>query len=500
MLLDNLFTNRRIMKQLAFLFVLLCSFFCHAQYQDRQWVIDAAPNPIILDFNEDTLTLKYKRVQMDPPTIFPSNICDTNGQFQFITNNYNIYDSTINTLVQNNTEIDDYTAPLSGGGMMFLDFPNSEKVVCIRSRFDEIHLTPYYYLQTKFYLSYIDRHANGGSGILIEDKKLLTIVDDTLNMPVGACRHANGRDWWLVMRKFRSNKIYIVLVTPNGYDVKEQIIGDPLPLIYGEGGKAMFSNDGKTFVFGTSLGNNHTIAPWHFEVFDFDRCSGTLSNLRKCAITDIYNARVQGVAISPNNRYLYVSMTTKLFQYDLWASNLDSSRVYIDTSASNAFMGDIKLAPNGKMYISALWVYQYLSTIEYPDSAGLTCGYRRNSVDLGNPDVNNYYFPNLPCFTLGKDTTAFGCDTLSTVGIINTTYQPNIQVTVFPNPTEDKLFIQSNELIYAYELIDITGKVLQQNKLANDFITLDIANLTNGIYFIKTYIGEEVIIKKIIKK
>lgn len=131
---------------------------------------------------------------------------------------------------------------------------------------------------------------------------------------------------------------------------------------------------------------------------------------------------------------------------------------------------------------------------------GLACGYRRNSIDLGNPDISNYYFPNLPCFTLGKDTTAFGCDTLNTVGIMNATYQPNIQVTVYPNPTEDKLFIQSNELIYAYELIDITGKVVLENKLANDFIALDIANLTNGIYFIKAYIGDEVLVKKIIKR
>jgi hypothetical protein len=500
MYLNNI-NNQKIWSRL--IYSLLCIFIYNtslAQYQDRQWFIDAAPRPVILDFNFDTLTIKNKRAQLDPPTIFPSNICDTNGKLQFITNEYNIYDSTINTIVQNNTEIDDYSAPLSGGGMMFLDFPNSEKVVCIRSRFEEMHVVPYYFLQTKFYLSYIDRYANGGRGALIEDKKLLTIVDDTLNMPVGACRHANGRDWWLLMRKFRSNKFFIALVTPNGYSVKEQIIGDPLPLIYGEGGKAMFSNDGKTFVFGTSLGNSFTIAPWHFEVFDFDRCSGTLSNQRKCTITDIYNARVQGVAISPNNRYLYVSMTTKLFQYDLWASNLDSSRIYIDTSASDAFMGDIKLAPNGKMYISALWVYQYLSTIEYPDSAGLACGYRRNSIDLGNPDVNNYYFPNLPCFTLGRDSTVFGCDTLSTVGIETNLLPDKYTISVYPNPSEDIVYIQSSSMISSYEIIDMKGKLLEKNNHLSDQYELNIQHYTSGIYIIKLYIGDEVVVRKIIKK
>lgn len=146
---------------------------------------------IIIDFNHDTLKVINNRYRMYDIALAPSNICDSNGILQFITNKNNIYDSS-NIIVENCTEINDFPAPHTLGGMMFLDFPISEKVVCIRSRFDEIHLTPYYYLQTKFYLSYIDRYANGGRGALIEDKKLLTIVDDTLNMPVGACRHANG--------------------------------------------------------------------------------------------------------------------------------------------------------------------------------------------------------------------------------------------------------------------------------------------------------------------
>lgn len=482
------------------LLILVFSIKCIAQYQDRQWYLDASPNSILLDFKFDTLKVINNNYRVYDVALAPSNICDTNGVVQFITNKINIYDSA-NTIIQNCTEVNDFPAPHTLGGMMFLDFPNSEKVVCIRSRFDLVDsIRFYYFLQTKFYLSYIDRYANGGRGALIEDKKLLTIVDDTLNMPVGACRHANGRDWWLLMRKFRSNKFFIALVTPNGYSVKEQIIGDPLPLIYGEGGKAMFSNDGKTFVFGTSLGNSFTIAPWHFEVFDFDRCSGTLSNQRKCTITDIYNARVQGVAISPNNRYLYVSMTTKLFQYDLWASNLDSSRIYIDTSASDAFMGDIKLAPNGKMYISALWVYQYLSTIEYPDSAGLACGYRRNSIDLGNPDVNNYYFPNLPCFTLGRDSTVFGCDTLSTVGIETNLLPDKYTISVYPNPSEDIVYIQSSSMISSYEIIDMKGKLLEKNNHLSDQYELNIQHYTSGIYIIKLYIGDEVVVRKIIKK
>jgi hypothetical protein len=163
-------------------------------------------------------------------------------------------------------------------------------------------------------------------------------------------------------------------------------------------------------------------------------------------------------------------------------------------------MGDIKLAPNGKMYISALWVYQYLSTIEYPDSAGLACGYRRNSIDLGNPDVNNYYFPNLPCFTLGRDSTVFGCDTLSTVGIETNLLPDKYTISVYPNPSEDIVYIQSSSMISSYEIIDMKGKLLEKNNHLSDQYELNIQHYTSGIYIIKLYIGDEVVVRKIIKK
>jgi hypothetical protein len=469
------------------------------QNEDRQWYFHASPNAILMDFNFDTIRVVEKNHYLNDFALSPSNICDSNGQLQFLTNNYNIYDSAF-ALVTNNSEIDDYTAPLTIGGMSFLDFPNSNIVVCIRTKFEEKGPFPPYtdnYIQSKVYLSYIDKYANGGKGKLIEDKKLITIIDDTLNLPVGACRHANGRDWWVVVRKFRSNIFYLVLVTPLGYSVKQEFIGPSLPLVYGQGGKAMFSNDGKTFVFGVSLGNSFDVPPWYFDVFDFDRCNGRLSNQRNVNISDPFAARVQGVAISPNNRFLYVSLTRKLYQYDLWSSNLDSSAVFIDTSASNTFMGDIKLAPNGKMYISALWLSQYLSSIEFPDSAGISCGFRRNSIDLGNPNIANYYFPNLPCFTLGADTTAFGCDTISTVGldIIN---DVKSNIILFPNPVKETLYIsfeqtnsQLDKVSHAIIYDEIGSVLLRQDFNVNenrfdfeDMFSIDVNSLNSGIYFI----------------
>lgn len=504
MLLNNKYIQLRANKISIILLAMIIYIICPAQYQDHQMYFHGAPKSSIFSFEKDTITRVDRVIDIEPITISYSSICDTDGLMQFHCNNHNIFDKNFNIITSIPTVNEKYLySGESINGQILLDFPNSDKVVCISTEFDSIGNQPPFggdYFITKAYISYIDRYANTGLGKATEGKELIKMIDDTLCLPVAACRHANGSDWWVVLRKFRSNNFFIVLVTPKGYSVKEQIIGNKLPLIYGILGKAIFSNNGEIFIFGISLGNSFSIAPWYFDVFNFDRCSGILSNQRKINITDIYNARVQGVAISPNNRYLYVGLTRKLFQYDLWASNLDSSAVFIDTAAYNSYVGDMRLAPDGKIYITPSWIGEYWSTIEYPDSAGIACNFRHNTFQLSRYDYANYCFPNMPCFTLGRDSIAFGCDTLSTVGIEPNPLPDKYIINVYPNPSEDIIYIQSNNMISSYEIIDLTGKLLQKNNQLSDHYELNIQYFTSGIYIIKLYTGDEVVVRKIIKK
>ncbi len=486
-------------RRLISLFLLIFSLDTFAQYQDRQWYLYDGLNTVVMDYNNDSLRIVTKP-HYPTPTYTYSSICDSTGKVSFLNNNFSLTDSSF-IRVQNTTDINtDISAPVTWNGHIILDFPNSDKVVCVRTLMENIGAMPPFggdYFQTKAYLTYIDKYENLGLGQAVPGKELIQVVDDTLCLPVAACRHANGSDWWIVIRKFRSNKFFIILVTPNGYSVKEQVIGLNLPLIYGVAGKSMFSNDGKTFVFGVSLGNRFDIPPWYFDVFDFDRCSGTFSNQRKINIIDPYAARVQGVAISPNNRYLYVGLTRKLFQYDLWATNLDSSRIFIDTAAFNSYVGDMRLAPDGKIYITPSWIGHNLSTIEHPDSVGLACGYRINSVELGSA-CGAYCFPNMPCFTLGADTTAFGCDTISTVGL-DIVKDVKSNIVLFPNPVKETLYISFEQTNSQFDKVshaiiyDEIGSVLMEqdfnvskNCFVNeDMYSVDVNSLNSGMYFIK---------------
>jgi hypothetical protein len=68
-----------------------------------------------------------------------------------------------------------------------------------------------------------------------------------------------------------------------------------------------------------------------------------------------------------------------------------------------------------------------------------------------------------------------------------------------PNPFSDNIQISTKQEINLIEVIDMTGKVIiSKNPEANQF-NLNTTELLSGIYFIKIYNNENVILKRIIK-
>ena len=68
-------------------------------------------------------------------------------------------------------------------------------------------------------------------------------LQDTLDFgKLSACRHANGRDWWIIVARYTFNEFHRFLLTPTGLEwVGTQQIGDKV--IIG-GGQAFFTPDG----------------------------------------------------------------------------------------------------------------------------------------------------------------------------------------------------------------------------------------------------------------
>jgi hypothetical protein len=78
----------------------------------------------------------------------------------------------------------------------------------------------------------------------------------------------------------------------------------------------------------------------------------------------------------------------------------------------------------------------------------------------------------------------------------------NTNVNIYPNPADDKVYIETQVQTVNIEIYDIYGRVqnLRISESQNLRISIDVANLKSGIYFIKINTNEGNIVKRIIKQ
>jgi hypothetical protein len=252
----------------------------------------------------------------------------------------------------------------------------------------------------------ISRSANNGLGKVLETQYPVLAKDALLNGVVMVCRHANGRDWWLLSFKLNSTKYHRILIDPNG--LHPQGMGEvSLPVIWGANA-ASFSPDGTKFAVYNAV--TFLSDGGHLHLFDFDRCAGFLSNQIQINMWGNYG----GLAFSPNSHYLYHNKRDTAFQYDLWAANIPASRQVVavydgfkDPFATTFYM--LRLAPDGKIYSSATNGTRYLHVIHNPDEAGTDCRYQQHGIQLLK--YNDFSLPNFPNYRLGP-LDGSPCDTL----------------------------------------------------------------------------------------
>lgn len=304
--------------------------------------------------------------------------------------------------------------------------------------------------------SKIDMSLNGGEGKVTILNNVF--YSDTLS-PVGltACRHGNGRDWWIVNRKVNSSTFHFYLLSPFGVSHHHsQDIGYRVGF-----NQYSFSPDGTRY---GSYGTDDN----HFEVFDFDRCSGTFSNYREVHINDSMVGT--GAAFSPNSQYLYGSSVQYLYQIDASSNQPDTTlktvAVWDGTYSPNppfaATFFIQQLGNDGKIYISSGNGTLMMHTIESPDLGDTLCNVQQHSVAL--PTYNVGTIPNFPNFKLGA-MVGSPCDTIVGIHELN---DKNINLTIKPNPTSGRFEVNyelpQNEK-GAIEVINILGEVVYSNYL-----------------------------------
>ncbi|MBK8416498.1 MAG: hypothetical protein IPL22_19510 [Bacteroidetes bacterium] len=249
-------------------------------------------------------------------------------------------------------------------------------------------------LTHSLYYSVIDMTANGGLGkVIIKNQALL---NDTLNAgKLTTCKHANGRDWWIICHKAFTNAFKKFLITPYGITGPfTQNIGT---IRAADAAQVQFSPDGMKFAYYGLIED--------LDIFSFNRCTGMLSNPESIIIND--SATAVGVAFSPNSQFLYVSSTNYVYQFDVTAANIMSTKTtvavwdgFYSPNPPFATKFDIaQLAPDGKIYIATGNSTLHLHVINQPDSAGLACDLVQHGVPL--PAYNFNSLPNHPNYFLG---------------------------------------------------------------------------------------------------
>ncbi|NBR13222.1 MAG: T9SS C-terminal target domain-containing protein [Flavobacteriales bacterium] len=75
----------------------------------------------------------------------------------------------------------------------------------------------------------------------------------------------------------------------------------------------------------------------------------------------------------------------------------------------------------------------------------------------------------------------------------------NEQVTVYPNPSNDKIYIESAKVIGDWSIYDLNGKVVETGNASNSSFNIDISSLKEGSYIFVSEMEGYVARKKIVK-
>ena len=449
-----------------------------------------------LNITYDSLPMSFNHTE--------ATISDTAGNLLFYTNGYYIADATHDTMM-NGSDINPgayrtFCGANADGGflipqaVLILPVSNSNHLYYMfHNTADAYPIIPGNSTSFKFYLTVIDMNLNSGFGAVTTKNQIL--ITDSMNVgKITACKHGNGRDWWIFIHRVNSNMFYKFLITPDSIiGPTTQNIGCIRP---DDAGQAKFSSDGKRFTYYVAISG--------LDIFDFDRCTGDLSNWVHDGNFSL-NGGNTGCEFSPNSDVLYVSNIDTVYQYDLTAANVLTTKSIVavydgfNGGALETYLCVPQLAPDGKIYITTGNGTQYMHVINEPDSLGVACNLVQHGVQLPS-----YYFntlPNPPNFFLGADTNSV-CDSLPHVGITENKQEPTPKL--FPNPTDGKftLWFAVHDKVGLVQVYDVNGNLLLQEPVVqwSQYKHLVIAEQPTGIYFVKMSWGNKTASVKVIKE
>jgi gliding motility-associated-like protein len=230
--------------------------------------------------------------------------------------------------------------------------------------------------------SIVDMNLNSGFGDITSEKNMLILAGATEKIAV--VKKANETDYWIVSIIKETNQFYVFSLTNLGIDMTSPVINNIGNITnFANGGYLKFSPKGNKLVM-------CEIVSQYSQLFDFNNSTGIISN--PIQINNLTNSTFPliapyGAEFSPNGKVLYISVRGFIEQYDLNATNVPNSVVYLPCP----YAYSLQIGPNEKIYI-AHDSSDSLSVIQNPNTLGTGANIDLFAVNL-NGKVSLYGLP-----------------------------------------------------------------------------------------------------------
>lgn len=359
-----------------------------------------------------------------------ASVCNGQGQLQFYTNGYKVWDRNGNLMPGGNGIINDpllgpippnaldYTSSASQGALIVPVPGQASKYYLFSMTSFEIGVANNG--MGRLYYSIVDMQLNGGLGDIVSGQKCI-LVDSGLTEHMTAVT-GDRCNVWLLATSRQLNTLRAYEISESGINTTP--VSSPLLTINGYVpiGSIAASADRKTLA----------VARSGVGLYRFDAATGIATGTIPLAPPYTPSSMAYSVCFSPNDSKLYVSFGPLIvglfyaFQYDLSSGDsltMINSRVELPEPASCSF----KKGPDGKVYSTSRGTA--LNVIRHPDLPMPACEYVADALPLTG--MVSFGLPNIVatitrdtmgqrkkvqagCFTTGitlratEDTTAWG--------------------------------------------------------------------------------------------
>ncbi|NOX86884.1 MAG: hypothetical protein GXO86_13125, partial [Chlorobi bacterium] len=374
---DILFNFMLVLRKLFILIFILTSAFAVAQKQANVWYFGEYAG---LDFNTgEAIAIAGISVKCD------ASISDSAGNFLFATNARTIWNK--NKMIMQNGE------DLIGGG-----WPTQAAVIVQKPGSNHL----YYVFTIKgfqnppgLYYSVVDMELDDGLGAVIEKNISLDAAWDAVEK-LTAVKHSNGKDIWIITRKFNEESYASFLLTSSGINTNAVLSYTPHQPINFSRGQIKISYNKKYLIaaYKNQWLPNNTIYN-RFHINHFNASTGEINFMYTISFPyGLDSEDPQSVEFSPDSKWAYLSTWAytdnglneehHIYQYDM--SLIEDSTQFVNSviMISNTGGAGLQLATDGKIYCSSPNPVRskFLNIINKPWKKGEDCDFEENAVNL----------------------------------------------------------------------------------------------------------------------